>query len=155
MYPSSTLLLTTRGTFHIRANPSNNTRQPTVYSTNFQAVWGTLLLSGCRNGQIRELFPSSTRSKPSEGSGSHATSALQAYLKPRQRATTALTRLSIRSNRLAYVILTRQSMGCRCKNIRRRDGGLNGRILAQIQGKSTDRRYGRLHPSEGLGITIP
>lgn len=113
------------------------------------------MLTDCRNGQVRELFSSFRRSKPSEGSGSYATSAFQAYLKPRHRAATALTALSVRSNSLAHVILTRQSIGCRCKNIRRRDEGLTGRFLAQIQGKSTDRRYGRLHPSEGLGITIP
>ena len=113
------------------------------------------LLTGCRNGQIRELFSSFMRSKPSEGSGSHATSVFQAYLKPRHRAATALTTLSIWSNSLAYVILTRQSIGCRCKNTRRRDEGSNGHFLAQIQGKSTDHRYGRLHPSEDLGITIP
>lgn len=81
----------------------------------FRLTWATRLLTGCSNEQIRELFTSSTRSKPREGSGSHATSALQAYLKPRQRAATALTTLSIRSNSLAYVVLTRQSSGADAK----------------------------------------
>lgn len=93
------------------------------YLGSFAAYW-------LQQWQDVRIVSSFVPSKPSEGSGSHATSAFPAYLKPRQHAAAAVTTLLIRSNNLAYVILTRQSIDCSCKNVRRRDGDPDERLMA-------------------------